>query len=126
MKFSKGYSRMDFDSTLLAEIVDKSPFHIYAKDKSLKLVYCNQAVAETFDTTVDSMIGTNDTNFISASDDRSIADADRQVVATGQAVTIDVNLHVKGEVISFRDHKYPIIVNGEPGVAGIAYKQQSG
>ncbi|MEO1004172.1 MAG: PAS domain-containing protein [Cyanobacteria bacterium J06638_7] len=57
---------MDLSQELAQQLLEQSPLHIHAKDSDLKLLYCNQAVADTFGATPESMVGTRDTRSISA------------------------------------------------------------
>ncbi|NJO78696.1 MAG: response regulator [Cyanobacteria bacterium RM1_2_2] len=94
----------------LRNVIDTAPNLIFAKDWNARFVLANQAVAETYGTTVEDLIGKTDADFNSNPDEvEHFLQDDREVISTRQPKLIEESVSaVSGETRCFQTIKKPI------------------
>ena len=96
----------------LRTIIDTDPSMIFVKDSRGRFVMANQAVADTYGTTVNDLIGKDNSHFNHISDElNSFHDQDRKVFESGNPVVIandKVTNPKTGETRIFQTIKVPI------------------
>ncbi len=117
----------------LRQIIDLVPHFIFAKDIEGRFILVNRAIAESYGTTVENLIGKRDEDFIKAEDqvDHFIKD-DLEVIRSGKPkfIPLEPITNSQGEIRLLSTTKIPFTASGSntPSVLGVAvditdYKQ---
>ena len=107
----------------LEGVGEATPDLMYAKDRELRFVYANPAVLQALGRTADQVIGRRNRDFVAASPDLDAQDAaDRRVIETGQAQSVEGRFELPdGTIRLLRSRLFPLIgADGEvSGLAGL-------
>jgi len=110
--------------TFLRKVIDASPSMIFVKDYNARFVLANTVVAQTYNTTVEDLIGKRDADFSpSLEETQEFLAADRQVIDSGEVLFLEEPVtSPNGETRWFQTTKVPIVsVDGKSKyVLGIA------
>lgn len=81
--------RLRDSESLLRQIIDLAPIHIFAKDADSRYLLANQAVADAYGTTTAALLGKTDAEMSCRPDEaEGFISQDRRVIETGQPVII--------------------------------------
>lgn len=121
-RLSQENARLRERVTALEAIIANTPDAVYLKDRDGKYVFVNEAGARMIGTTVDDMIGRDDTSVFSGDELRAILEADRHVRETGESLTMEQHVVVDGAVRTILTTKSAVRnpVGEVSGVVGIS------
>jgi len=108
----------------LRQVIDLVPHFIFAKDKTGRFILANQAVANVYGTTVQTLIGKRDKDFAPSPEEVDhFRQHDLEVLETGQARTIEECItDSKGHVRHLHTIKIPFVFANSslPALLGVA------
>ena len=118
---------LEEQSALLRSVLDESPYPIVLKDYQGKFLLTNQACADLYNTTVDEMLGKDDTDYIPEKNKnqgeffrhnvRDIMDRGETTIVYEQSTDVKT-----GDVHHYRSIKKPFVChNGEKRILVLAY-----
>lgn len=114
-----------FNERRLRQIIDLVPHFIFAKDDEGKFFLVNQAVADTYGTTVEDLLGKTDADFANSPEElKNFRDADLEVIRSGKPRVINEEpiTDSKGNVRILSTVKIPFTTSGtlSPAILGVS------
>lgn len=91
----------------LRAIVEGTPDALYIKDTEGRFIFINPAGAEMLGRKVSSILGKRNSDLFSTKDSARITAADQQVMDSGEALSFEQTLQLRGEQNSFLTNKFP-------------------
>jgi len=109
----------------LRQIIDLVPHFIFAKDIEGRFILVNRAIADSYGTTVENLVGKKDADFIKAKEEvQHFAQDDMDVIRSGKSKFIPEEpiTNAKGEIRLLSTTKIPFTASGSnsPSVLGVA------
>lgn len=92
---------------ILRSVIDGTKDVIFVKDLQGRYVLANSTAADWLGTTVDAILGQDDTTLFSAEKAQQIQQIDRQVMEMGQSITYEEETLKQGSLRSLLSTKYP-------------------
>jgi PAS domain S-box-containing protein len=112
---------MELQQKTIINILNEIPHKIYLKDKDLRFVIINQAVANVYKgKSIEDILGTNDFDHYDKELAGKYAASDLEVIEKGEQIFDQVDV-VDGESYLLRTHKKPFYIDhlGQTGLLGI-------
>lgn len=113
------------DAELMKQMFDNADAIIYLKDEDGRFLYVNERAAALLGSTKDKVIGKSDADFFSKGAVEKIHQLDDEVKTTGKPVTYEGPSFLPGQM-AIVDHKFPVSIDGQRAVGGIAIEKQKG
>jgi len=113
-----------FQTATLTTLFDSIPDLIFTKNLDLKFLHCNKAFLEHFNTNIDEVVGSTDSEAmgITVEEASTYNDMDRMVINEKQTVTIEEYIpHHNGTKPFYETIKMPLVLDNKVvGIMGIA------